>query len=493
MLTRLDFLKYTSGAFAAVPFLSGLGAYAFPKEAKGITVNDVHSQLNETNVQKIAKPNTTLDLQKLVKSSRATRDKISIVGARHAMGTQQFGTNTILIDLLGMDQVLNLDRESKIVEVQSGITWPKLITWLNKNAPGLSIIQKQTGADELTIGGALAANIHGRGLTHKPIIGDVESFTLINANGENVECSRNQNSELFKLVIGGYGLFGIIDTVKLRLMDRVKIQRVVEVTTIDKLMPSVNDRIGDGFIYGDFQYMTDEKSDAFMRKGVFSCYKPVSAAVPVSTQQRRLDLEDWQQLYNLAHLDKARAYQQYQDYYLSTNGQIYWSDLHQYSTYLKNQNRVLNEARGLKHSASLMISELYSPRDKFVEFMENTRKAALQNNMDIIYGTVRFIEKDDESFLPWADKSYACVIFNIEVMHTPKGIEKAINDFRILIDQSLNVGGNYFLTYHRWARKDQVEAAYPQFSHFLQLKKKYDPQERFSSDWYRHYKNMFNI
>jgi len=62
-----------------------------------------------------------------------------------------------------------------------------------------------------------------------------------------------------------------------------------------------------------------------------------------------------------------------------------------------------------------------------------------------------------------------------------------------LIDQSLALGGNYFLTYHRWARKDQVESGYPQFRKFLQLKKKYDPEERFSSDWYKHYKKMFNV
>jgi len=493
MLNRRDFLKYGSGAIATIPLLSAVSACTFPENTKGIVVNDVHSQLNKTTVYKIAKPKTSIDLQTLVKASQSAGNKISIAGARHAMGTQQFGTNTTLIDIREMDKVVSLDRERKIVEVQSGITWPKLIEWLNENVLELSIIQKQTGADELTLGGALAANIHGRGLTHKPIIGDVESFTLINANGEKLECSRNKNTELFKLAIGGYGLFGIIDTVKLRLMDRIKLRRVVEVTTIDKLMPAVNERISDGFMYGDFQYMTDDKSEDFMRKGVFSCYKPVSNDTPISTQQRRLDLEDWQKLYSLAHMDKTRAYEQYRDYYLSTNGQVYWSDLHQYSTYLKDQNKTLNETRGLKHNASLMISELSVPRDKLVTFMENARKAARENSMDIIYGTVRFIEKDDESFLPWAKESYASVIFNLEVMHTPEGIEKSAGDFRVLIDQALVLDGNYFLTYHRWARKDQVKSGYPQFKQFLQLKKKYDPEERFSSDWYQHYKKMFNV
>ena len=52
-------------------------------------------------------------------------------------------------------------------------------------------------------------------------------------------------------------------------------------------------------------------------------------------------------------------------------------------------------------------------------------------------------------------------------------------------------GGSYFLTYHKWARREQVEACYPRFEEFLQLKRKHDPEERFQSDWYRHYREMF--
>jgi hypothetical protein len=49
----------------------------------------------------------------------------------------------------------------------------------------------------------------------------------------------------------------------------------------------------------------------------------------------------------------------------------------------------------------------------------------------------------------------------------------------------------YFPTYHRWARKDQVEHCHPRFVEFLKAKRQFDPQERFQSDWYRHYREMF--
>lgn len=63
--------------------------------------------------------------------------------------------------------------------------------------------------------------------------------------------------------------------------------------------------------------------------------------------------------------------------------------------------------------------------------------------------------------------------------------------FRRLIDHGTRHGGSYYLTYHRWARRAQVERCYPQFAEFLRLKRKHDPEERFQSEWYRHYRGMF--
>ncbi len=56
---------------------------------------------------------------------------------------------------------------------------------------------------------------------------------------------------------------------------------------------------------------------------------------------------------------------------------------------------------------------------------------------------------------------------------------------------ALALDGSYFLTYHRWATRAQVEAAHPRFREFLALKRAHDPGELFTSDWYRHYRTLF--
>jgi FAD/FMN-containing dehydrogenase len=466
-----------------------------PSSSSGVVVNDVHSQLNETRVDRIARPQSIEDVQQIVRSARDDKKAISIAGGRHAMGGQQFGTGTVLLDTTDLKRVVQLDTARGVVEVQAGITWPELIASLERAQadkwPQWGIRQKQTGADRLTLGGALSANAHGRGLRFKPMIDDVESFRLVDPTGQILTCSRTENPELFRTAIGGYGLFGVITDLKLRLVRRQKVRRVVTILDLDELVPKIDERIAAGFLYGDLQFAIDPQSNDFLRRGVFSTYQPVPDDTPMPAAQKELRPDDWRNLFLLAHADKAGAFQRYSAYYLSTNGQLYWSDTHQLAEYVDNYHADLDRKLGPQGSGTEMISEIYVPRAELPSFMQQVAADFRKTGANVIYGTIRFIEPDTESFLAWAKQRYACIIFNLHTAHDAKALDKTAADFRILIDRALERGGSYYLTYHHWATRQQVEAAYPQFPDFLKLKLKYDPEERFQSEWYRFYRNMF--
>ncbi len=215
-------------------------------------------------------------------------------------------------------------------------------------------------------------------------------------------------------------------------------------------------------------------------------------ATPVAEEQKQLSKENWAELIYLAHADKAEAFRRYSGYYLSTSGQIYWSDTHQLSTYLDDYHQAVGRRLGSKEPATEMISEIYVPRSELGEFLGEAAEDFRRHGVEVIYGTIRLIEQDDDSFLAWAKQPYACTIFNLHTRHSPEGIEHSAEAFRRLIDMAIRHAGSYFLTYHKYARRAQVEACYPQFSEFLELKKKHDPAERFQSDWYRHYRKMFS-
>lgn len=459
-------------------------------------LNDLHSKLNPTTVDSIHHPKSTYEVLSLIKHAKKHDKSISISGGQHSMGGQQYGTGTVHLNMSAMNDVLKFDRKNGIVTVEAGIQWPELIEYLissqKYSKKQWGITQKQTGADRLSIGGALSSNIHGRGLLLQPMVQDVESFRIINAEGKKINVSREENAELFGLVIGGYGLFGVITEVDLRLSPRQKLKRHVEIINLSDFAAKTSQRINDGYLYGDLQFKTDGAAEDFLTRGVYSFYKPVPLDSPIPQQQKKISSDKWKELLALAHSNKAQVFEDYTNYYLSTSGQLYWTDTHQLGYYDENYEAYLKKTLPDYKLGSLMISEVYVPRDRIHDFMTDLSLSNEEQQLDIIYGTIRLIKTDTETFLPWAKQDYACIVLNLRVEHSELGLEKARSDFQLLIDVALNHDGSYFLTYHRWARKDQLLEAYPQFPMFLELKLKYDPQEMFQSDWYRFYKEMFS-
>jgi FAD/FMN-containing dehydrogenase len=464
--------------------------------ASPLECNDRHSHLNRTPMLGGMTPRTTEEVVQAVRHIRERGEVLSVAGACHAMGGQQFLQNGWLLDTRSMNQVLNFDPDGALLRVQAGITWPELIrayltrqhrhevthreiTW--------GIRQKQTGADRLTLGGAVSANIHGRGLRFAPFVDDIESLQVVLASGDVVECNRTSNTELFGCVVGGYGLFGVITAVTLRLTPRIKVQRVVKLCSIEEITDAFEERIRAGFLYGDFQFSTALDDPQFLSRGVFSCYRPVEIDTPIPARQLRLSAGDWRRLTYLAHRNKLRAFAEFADFYLQSTGQIYWSDTHQLSLYLDDYHGALDRALHAHVPGSEMITELYVPRHRLADFMDDVRKDFREHEVDLIYGTIRLIERDTQTLLAWAKQAFACVIFNLHVDHTPDSMASSARAFRRLIDISIHHGGSYFLTYHRHATREQLKTCYPEFDAFLAAKRRFDPHKLFQSEWYRHY------
>lgn len=451
-------------------------------------LNDVHSQLNPTAVSRVVPIRSLAELQSTVREAVERGEVLSVAGGRHAMGGQQFGTGAVHLDTSELRRVLAFDGEAGLVEVEAGIHWDALVRWTLAHQPEPAtwgIAQKQTGANRISLGGSLAANAHGRGLTRPPLVADVESFTLVDARGELRSCSRTRDAELFRLVIGGYGLFGVVHAVTLRLARRVRLERIVEVREADGLIDAFADRIRAGYLFGDFQLDVDAAASTFLRRGVFSCYRPVERAPGTTTPARELAAGELIELLHLAHKDKRAAFERYAAYYLSTSGQVYWSDTHQLAAYPEGYHDEVTRRLGRSVPGTEMITELYVPRPALERFLADAAAALRDARADVIYGTIRLIERDEESFLPWAREPWACVVLNLHVEHSPGGLAHARRAFRTLIDVARARGGSYYLTYHRWATREQLLACHPRFPDLLAEKLKRDPAETIQSDWYR--------
>src|SRR5690606_11039261 len=114
-----------------------------------------------------------------------------------------------------LNRLISFDGNSGVVECEGGVSLAEIIEtflprgWFLPVSPGTKFV---------TIGGAVACDIHGKN-HHRDgsFSAFVHQFDLLIANGETLTCSRDQNTKAFWATIGGMGLTGIITRVTLRL------------------------------------------------------------------------------------------------------------------------------------------------------------------------------------------------------------------------------------------------------------------------------------
>src|SRR3546814_6375785 len=74
---------------------------------------------------------------------------------------------------------------------------------------------------------------------------------------------------------------------------------------------------------------------------------------------------------------------------------------------------------------SEMITELYVPRSRLADFLGAAADGLRRRRAQVVYGTVRLVERDDDSLLAWAREPWACVVFNLHVRHDAAEIGRA--------------------------------------------------------------------
>lgn len=454
---------------------------------RGLWRNDVHGGLNPTCHARIERPRNPGEVADLL--GRATRagQRVAIAGAGYAMGGQQWAEGGWLVDSRGLRGVLDYDGGAGLVRVGAGTLWPELQAFLaarrRPDGKGWAIRQKQTGADNLSLGGALGSNIHGRGLDCPPFVADLERFRMVLPEGRVAVVDREREPELFAHAVGGYGLFGVATDLELRLVRREALVRRVRLARRDELAQAFGESIAAGARYGDFQFSIDPDGPDFLDLGVYACYHPDGGPLPEDDPALELSARDWRELMWLAHVDKRAAFERYSRFYLATDGQRYASDDHQFGVYLDGYHAEIDQRLG--HRGSEVITELYVPLEKLAAFLARIAGECREHRVDVVYGTVRLIRRDEETVLAWARQDSACVVLNLHVAHDPAGRAKAAADFRRLIDAALAFGGSYYLTYHRHATAQQLRTAYPAIDAFVAEKERRDPRGVLASDWYR--------
>src|SRR5580658_3271852 len=165
----------------------------------------------------VSRPEKIAELQAVVAFGNTSASTSTLIarGAGRAYGDAALNKDSRVVDVQRLDRMLSFDPDSAVLRCEAGVTISEIIDVFLPRGFFPFVVP---GTRYVTVGGAVAADIHGKS-HHRDssFANSLLSFDLLLASGEVRRCSREENAELFWATVGGMGLTGVIIETELRL------------------------------------------------------------------------------------------------------------------------------------------------------------------------------------------------------------------------------------------------------------------------------------
>lgn len=440
------------------------------------TLIDDASGLNQSTHSGIIKLSPDLNksiitLKETLNRAQLKKQKMIPLGARHSMGKQAIGSGAIHIDLSHLN---GMKMEGRLLRVQVGARWREVLQFL---APlGLSVEVMQSNAD-FSIGGTLSVNAHGWQPDRPPVSSSVEKFSLIDANGKVLLCSRTKNAELFKHALGGYGLMGIILEAWIRPVPNEILRSshtIVEYQNFSKEWSRMKE--------GPVRLALGRLSvapGAFFNQVLLTSYQTTGKISSQPAEYKATSKTSLARAIFRASLnsDRGKSFRQWMENLIGGEA----GGIHPRANLLIEPVRIFTNNNTDKTD---ILVEIFIPQEKFVEFIPPARKLMSNQSDSLLNVTIREISLDSDTALPYAPKDMFGLVMLFTIERTKEAEEILQTKISKLIDLALGYGGTFYLPYRNYANSKQVKKAYPMLDNFISTKKKHDPNEIFASDFY---------
>jgi decaprenylphospho-beta-D-ribofuranose 2-oxidase len=164
---------------------------------------------------RVFRPSTTDGIRAVLDLARREGSSVGLRGAGQSYGDASLNDRQICLDVSRMTRVLEWDPQSGVIRVEPGVTIRQLWQYVLEDGWWPPVVP---GTSHVSLGGAVAMNVHGKNNWKAGPIGDhVREIVLLLPTGDVVRASRTENADLFHAAIGGFGMLGCILEIELQL------------------------------------------------------------------------------------------------------------------------------------------------------------------------------------------------------------------------------------------------------------------------------------
>ena len=420
-------------------------------------------------------------LATLFARARAEHRPVAIAGARHTMGGHTSAPGAYVVEMARCKEMA-LSTDGETLRVGAGALWSDVIPYLHEGGRSVAVMQSNSS---FSVGGSLGANAHGWQQSRPPIASTVESFRIARADGTVVHASRTENAELFRLALGGYGLFGVLLDVDLRVVGEEMYTRTQHEIAADDYPAAFAEHVERSPLVGMAYGRIAVGPEHFLERAIVTAYHRDAVSSPALGAPSPLQRPAVSRL--------ARAV------FRGSAGSDYGKDLRWdlerrfggEAGERTSRNQILSEPVTLFQnrdpSRTDVLHEYFVPKEAFAPFLARLRAILPGHRQDLLNITVRNVMTDADAFLTYADGPLFSLVMLFNHARTVEADAALARLARELCDAALSLGGRHYLPYRLHATPAQVAAAYPMSARFFEAKRAYDPELLFRNHFFDRY------
>lgn len=432
----------------------------------------------EAKVDKIVCIYTVDDLFKALEQAKKDGQCLICAGRRHSMGGHALLDKGLFLNMLPLSGV-SYDEASKTVTAQAGATWKKVQETLAPYGRSIKVMQSDT---IFTVGGSISVNVHGWQVRSAPISSTIISLTVITPDGKLRKISPTEEPELFKAVVGGYGMFAIIVEAQLTTVPNALLKFQSAFMPAKDLIKHFKEKVTDNkkAELGYARLSTDQKN-LFEEAGLFWYETQESVSQLPLTQERLIALK--------RGIFKSSEYGNF-------GKKLRWSAEKLYASLLRSEDSFFSRNDAMNSDIHILwplygtnqdiLHEYFIPKKNLYHFILKLKKHIEHYRMNVLNVTIREVLKDTLSSLPYAKDDMFGVVCLFSQERTEKDEEIMKVFTQAVVTQALDLGGTFYLPYKLHFTHDQILRAYPEIKNWMHLKKSYDPTFLLQSQFF-HY------
>lgn len=422
----------------------------------------------------VYRPERSRDVRSVVLEGGASR--LIARGNGRAYGDAALNRDAGVLEATRLDRMLDFDAETGLLHCEAGVTLPDVIDLL---LPRGYFFPVTPGTKQISIGGAVAADVHGKNHHRDGSIGrHLRELTVLLADGERVTCSREVEPDLFHATVGGMGLTGVVLDAKVQLK-RVETAWVRGVTTRTRGLEETLERvIEDDPRYGyAVSWIDCQKRGRGMGRAVLlradearlselpevsrdeplRISPPTPLSVPFSLPSGVMNR--WATgLFNAAYYaanGPGEAIANYERYFYPLDAIHHW-------------NRVYG-------SGGVLQYQIVVPAEHARVTMTRVVERIVEAKRPTFLGVIKTLGEQGDGLLSFPRPG---LTLSVDFPYPDDALRVLLQGLDELV---LEAGGRVYLAKDACLRAEHARAMYPGFDRFREIKRRYDPEERFSS------------